>query len=109
MYKYEDNTRAWAMIKALEQYDPDIALQVKEDFAVSGLKEPDKKAVEKVMEEIRPYLPEKSQAHYSQIYWQRDIQPYLLKQLSLLIEQEEKKSRLKDWVYIWRYFDNTCL
>ncbi|MDA0130320.1 hypothetical protein OH458_19840 [Vibrio sp. MarTm2] len=96
MYKYEDNPRAWAMIKALEQYDPDIALQVKEDFAVSGLKEPDKKAVEKVMEEIRPYLPEKSQAHYSQIYWQRDIQPYLLRQLSLLIEQEENKSSLKD-------------
>ena len=91
MYKYEDNTRAWAMIKTLEQYDEYIAKQVEEDFFLGGLSEPDKKAVQKVMEEIRPYLPEKNKVNYSQIYWKRDIQPYLLKQLSLLIEKEEIK------------------
>ncbi|MDK9761094.1 hypothetical protein KI743_03705 [Vibrio sp. D420a] len=91
MYKYEDNTRAWAMIKTLEQYDEYIAKQVEEDFFLGGLSEPDKKAVQKVMEEIRPYLPEKNKVNYSQIYWKRDIQPYVLKQLSLLIEKEEIK------------------
>ncbi|CAK4070417.1 hypothetical protein [Vibrio sp. 16] len=96
MYKYEDNTRAWAMIKALEQYDEYIAKQVEEDFFLGGLSEPDKKAVEKVMEEIRPYLPEQSKEHFSKVSWQENIQPYLLRQLSLLIEQEENKSSLKD-------------
>ncbi|MEF1170836.1 hypothetical protein [Vibrio sinaloensis] len=96
MYKYEDNTRAWAMIKTLEQYDEYIAKQVEEDFFLGGLSEPDKKAVEKVMEEIRPYLPEQSKEHFSKVSWQEDIQPYLLRQLSLLIEQEENKSSLKD-------------
>ncbi|MEF1229691.1 hypothetical protein QTO02_19730, partial [Vibrio fortis] len=91
MYKYEDNTRAWAMIKTLEQYDEYIAKQVEEDFFLSGLSEPDKRGVEKAMEEIRPYLPEKNKVNYSYIYWKRDIQPYLLKQLSLLIEKEEIK------------------
>ncbi|POB96885.1 hypothetical protein CRN41_13060, partial [Vibrio vulnificus] len=52
MYKYEDNTRAWAMIKTLEQYDEYIAKQVEEDFFLGGLSEPDKKAVENAMEEI---------------------------------------------------------
>ncbi|GAB3530645.1 hypothetical protein [Photobacterium alginatilyticum] len=87
MFKFEDNTRAWAMIKALEQYDTNMANQLAADFTVSGLHQPDRLAVEKVMAEIKPYLPERSKAHYSQIDWRRDIKPYLLLQLSLRIEQ----------------------
>lgn len=90
MFKFDDNPRAWAMIKALEQYDPDVASQLKRDFAASGLSEPDEKEVAKVMDEISPYLPEQSQTHYSQLYWHRDIYPYLLKQITSLIELEER-------------------
>ncbi|WP_104403263.1 hypothetical protein [Vibrio penaeicida] len=83
---YKHETRAWSAIEALEVHEPEIASSLKKNYLNKGFKQPDKQAVNKVLESWEPYLPSYGEGVFVRTNLAENVIPYTTAELTKMIE-----------------------